>query len=58
MAKRKWNESGHAELSVRQQCKLLDLARSSCYYPSHGESESKVASVKMRTFDFGFALAW
>ena len=46
MAKRPWIESGHAELSVRQQCQLLELPRSSCYYRPRGESEDNLALMR------------
>ncbi|MCO6044975.1 IS3 family transposase [Aeoliella sp. ICT_H6.2] len=39
MDKRRWIEPGHPQLSVRRQCELLGLARSSCYYAAKGESE-------------------
>lgn len=36
-------EPQHAKLSVRRQCQLLGLARSSCYYQAQGESPANVA---------------
>jgi putative transposase len=39
MDKRQWIEPDHPTLSVRRQCELLGLARSSCYYVIQGETE-------------------
>ena len=40
MAKRSLIDFEGGKLSVREQCKLLGLARSSCYYQARGESEA------------------
>jgi putative transposase len=37
---------GHGQVSVRQQCALLGLARSSCYYESKGESAANLALMR------------
>jgi putative transposase len=46
MDKRKWIELGHSQLSVREQCQLLGLARSSCYYRPQGENEANQALMR------------
>ena len=45
-AKRKWIDPGHPRLSVRRQCELLDLARSSYYHEVRAESESNLALMR------------
>ena len=37
-------EAGHAELSVRRQCELLGLSRSSCYYEPAGRDGGEPAA--------------
>lgn len=46
MDKHKWLEPRHSQLSVRKQCQLLELARSSCYYRPQGESEANLALIR------------
>jgi putative transposase len=40
-------EPDHPHLSVRQQCRLLDLARSGLYYQSRGESEENLRLMRL-----------
>ena len=40
-------EPGHADLSVRQQCRLLGLARSGLYYEPRGESAENLALMRL-----------
>ena len=47
--KRTWVETGHPELSVRRQCELLDLERSTYYYEPGSESPENL--VWMRAID-------
>lgn len=45
--KRRWIDSGHAELSVARQCELVELARSSYYYTPMGtESEENLRLMR------------
>jgi putative transposase len=53
--KRQWIEPGHPTLSVRRQCALLELSRSSLYYEPCGESPENLAL--MRKID-EMALEW
>jgi putative transposase len=46
MAKRAAIEPGHPSLSVRHQCELLGLARSSCYYEACGESTANLTLMR------------
>lgn len=46
-AKRKLIELGHAEISLRRQCELLDLNRSSWYYEPAGESEFNLHLMRL-----------
>lgn len=39
-------EPSHPELSLRRQCELLGLPRSSCYYACGGESEENLALMR------------
>ena len=45
-AKRKWIDPDHPCFSVRRQCELLDLARSSYYHEVQPESESNLALMR------------
>ncbi|MDB2406906.1 hypothetical protein N9W17_00010 [Jannaschia sp.] len=40
-------KQGHPDLSVRRQCSLLSLARSSLYYHPRGESAETLALMKI-----------
>ncbi|GIW97156.1 MAG: hypothetical protein KatS3mg111_0489 [Pirellulaceae bacterium] len=40
-------EPDHAELSVRRQCELLGIARSSYYYEPAHESEENLALMRI-----------
>jgi len=40
-------EPGHAELSVRQQCQLLGLQRSTFYYQPVPETQENLALMKL-----------
>ena len=59
-------ESGHGSLSIRRQCELLGLGRSSFYYQPVGESEENLALMRwideqhLRTpfFGVGEMTAW
>lgn len=44
--KRGWVEAEHAELSVRRQCELLELDRSTYYYEPCGESRANLAWMR------------
>ncbi|MEM7685917.1 MAG: hypothetical protein AAF293_13905 [Pseudomonadota bacterium] len=39
-------EPDHPELSIGQQCKLLSVARSSCYYTSKGGSGQNIGLMR------------
>jgi putative transposase len=39
-------ETQHPELSIKEQCKLLEMARSTFYYESAGESEENLAIMR------------
>ena len=39
-------EPGHPKLSIRRQCELLDLNRSSYYYEPTSESEENLAVMR------------
>jgi putative transposase len=45
--RRGWIEWEHPELSVKRQCELLAVARSSVYYQEAGESEYNVALMRL-----------
>ena len=49
--KRRWIEANHPLLSVRQQCKLLDLRRSNVYYASQPKILSDEQLVLLRLVD-------
>ena len=40
-------DTGHPELSIRKQCKLLHLQRSSYYYQPQGESEYNLELMRL-----------
>ena len=40
-------EPDHPQLSIRQQCKLLSIARSSFYYTSKGETEQNLGLMRL-----------
>jgi putative transposase len=44
--KRSLIEPSHARVSIRKQCALLGLARSSCYYRAKGESAANLALMR------------
>jgi len=44
--KRTWIDAEHSELSVRRQCELLDLARSTCYYQPGEETSENLALMR------------
>src|SRR5690606_32644441 len=44
--KRSWIEPDHPHLSVRRQCELLDLPRSSYYYEVQRESQANLALMR------------
>ena len=44
--RRRLIEPEHAELSVRRQCALLELARSTCYYEPGGETAENLAVMR------------
>ncbi len=46
MTKRAAIEPEHPTLSVRRQCELLGLARSSCYYEARGESVANLTLMR------------
>ena len=46
-AKRNLIEPGHAEISLRRQCELLGLNRSSWYYEPAGESEFNLQLMRL-----------
>ncbi len=45
--RRQWVEPGHAELSVRQQCELLGLSRSTFYYEAVPETAANLALMRL-----------
>ena len=45
--KRRLIEPNHPDLSIRRQCKLLDLNRSSFYYQPAGESELNLKLMRL-----------
>jgi putative transposase len=45
--KRRWIEPEDADLSLVRQCELLDLARSSYYYQSKGESAENLHLMRL-----------
>lgn len=46
MDKRQWIEPDHPQLSIRQQCELLELPRSSCYYQVQGETAENLQLMR------------
>src|ERR1041385_1781190 len=44
--KRTWIETSHPAISIRRQCELLDLNRSSCYRAPAGESAENLALMR------------
>ncbi len=44
--RRKMVEKEHPRLSIRRQCRVLQMRRSSCYYQSRGESPFNLELMK------------
>lgn len=50
--KRQWIEYNHPDVSIKRQCELLEIARSSCYYNPQGESEQNLKLMRLIDEEF------
>ncbi len=50
--KRSWIDPDHSKLSVKRQCELLQIIRSSYYYKTQGESEQNLHLMKLIDTEF------
>jgi len=50
--KRQWIECNNPDLSIKRQCELLEIARSSCYYNPQGESEQNLRLMRLIDEEF------